>query len=175
MATDQFLRYSFELTAAALRRADGGASRLAVTFDPAIGVDGRFTACTGGWDWAPYSKDKLEGSHVFSKGIWKSVYLTASDAGSAAIAHVVPQIAYLGEYPTGESPPDHLRPAAQLRPNWRPNCVLTGVLTARPAALVDGKHAGFSLDVRVFLSAGEPPATISGWPPQLHANRPTAC
>ncbi len=38
------------------------------------------------------------GENTFSKGIWKSVWLVT--IGSAAITHVVPQIKYLGEYPT---------------------------------------------------------------------------
>ena len=45
--------------------------------------EGRFMACTGGWDWAPYSASTTKNSGnatsadapSFSKGIWKSVYV----------------------------------------------------------------------------------------------------
>jgi len=97
VAADQFLRYSFDVSDLA------GAPRthtLAVSFDPAIHVDGRFAACTGGWDWAPYSHSYLDGAHTMSKGIWKSVYLAAVPPSSAAILHAVPQIFYRGDYPT---------------------------------------------------------------------------
>ena len=38
------------------------------------------------------------GAHTFTKGIWKSVYITSTS--SAVIRHVVPQIFYEGTYPT---------------------------------------------------------------------------
>ena len=44
------------------------------------------------------SGTKLGGQKTFSKGIWKSVWLVT--VGSAAITHVVPQIKYLGDFPT---------------------------------------------------------------------------
>jgi beta-mannosidase len=65
-------------------------------------------ACSGGWDWAPYTNvTDAQGLLVFTKGIWKDVYLVR--VGAAAISHVVPQVMYLGEYPTkrlvdGEAP-----------------------------------------------------------------------
>jgi hypothetical protein len=49
---DQFLRYVFELDAVALGLRDGGGNRLDVTFGVEdVAEDGRFMACTGGWDW----------------------------------------------------------------------------------------------------------------------------
>ena len=138
-AVDQFLRYTYDVTALVSRAAScggggrgegataaGGAAtaralQLSVSFDPAIHVDGRFTACTGGWDWAPYSHTYLDGAHTFSKGLWKSVYLASSAPRSALITHVVPQIVYKGAYPT--------------------------------ARLLDGAHGGFAVGVRVFFSA----------------------
>ena len=94
-ATDQFLRYEFPLTAGMLQAGD---NELAVTFDNSIFCDGRWMACTGGWDWAPYSTTEQEGINTFSKGIWKSVYVV--EVSSAALTHVVPQVHYLGDYPT---------------------------------------------------------------------------
>lgn len=69
---------------------------LNVTF-PAnnVGIDceGRFMACTGGWDWAPYSDTyDQHHAHTFSRGIWKSVYLTTVPSGGAAMTHVVPHV-----------------------------------------------------------------------------------
>jgi len=105
VAADQFLRYEFDITAAAAAAAAAGAAShtLEVVFEPKIDVGGRFMACTGGWDWAPYTNTfATDGTtHTFSKGLWKSVYV-ASTAGAAeaAITHVVPQITYQGAYPT---------------------------------------------------------------------------
>jgi hypothetical protein len=50
-ATNQFLRYSFPLAPGMLR---AGANTISVAFDPADQTtEGRFMACSGGWDWAP--------------------------------------------------------------------------------------------------------------------------
>jgi len=120
-AEDQFLRYSFDISTAGAALA--GSNLLAVVFDPSITVDGRFMACTGGWDWAPYSDQTQPAqpgdAHVFTKGIWKSVYIVS--VSSAAITHVVPQTFYNGEY--------------VIEP------------------LEDGKHAGFTVKVRTHLWA----------------------
>jgi hypothetical protein len=58
-ATNQFRRYIFNLTPEALLRGlslSNGQRRhdLKIVFDPDISTDGRFMACSGGWDWAPY-------------------------------------------------------------------------------------------------------------------------
>ena len=52
---DQFLRYIFVLDAVGTRLAAGaGANRLDVVFGVGdVAEDGRFMACSGGWDWAP--------------------------------------------------------------------------------------------------------------------------
>jgi hypothetical protein len=47
--SDQFLRYSFSAKSAL--KAAGQSNQLAVEFDESIEVDGRFMACSGGWDW----------------------------------------------------------------------------------------------------------------------------
>jgi beta-galactosidase/beta-glucuronidase len=96
--TDQFLRYEFPLDGTLLQAGDD-ANTLTVEFDPSIDCHGRWMACTGGWDWAPYTNTKSsEGIPTFSKGIWRSVYV--AEVTAVAIKHVVPQITYLGEYPT---------------------------------------------------------------------------
>jgi len=70
-----------------------------ITFDPNIETNGRFMACSGGWDWAPYSRgfDSRGLSKVLSFGIVKPIYITK--AYSCQIIYVVPQITYMGNYP----------------------------------------------------------------------------
>lgn len=97
---DQFLRYSFPLDAADLVSTanSGAAHELTVAFDTSIDCGGRWMACTGGWDWAPYSYTKQGGANTFTKGIWKSVYVTTVE--SAAITSVAAHTFYKGAYPT---------------------------------------------------------------------------
>lgn len=72
---DQFLRYSIPLTSSTVRLLPGQhANRLDVTFGD-VAEDGRFMACSGGWDWAPYSYTSTNSSgstsgpaNTFSKG-----------------------------------------------------------------------------------------------------------
>ena len=47
--SDQFLRYSFSTTSAL--KAAGQPNQLSIVFDESIEVDGRYMACSGGWDW----------------------------------------------------------------------------------------------------------------------------
>ena len=119
--TDQFLRYKYEVSAAqgVDLASTTAVNNVTVSFDSTIDVGGRFMACTGGWDWAPYTDTFNDDAHTFSKGIWKNVYL--STVASTAIDHVVPLVMYRGGYPT--------------------------------SALVDGKHAGFDVHVKVHLTA----------------------
>eukprot|EP00038_Savillea_parva_P028912 m.67751 g.67751 ORF g.67751 m.67751 type:complete len:1029 (+) comp8463_c0_seq1:39-3125(+) len=95
---DQFLRYMYNV-ADSLHV--GGTNTLELEFDQDIFVNGRFMACSGGWDWAPYATTYNRwGTKVFSLGIWKDVYLVPVAPKAAAITHVVPAIAYTGSYPT---------------------------------------------------------------------------
>lgn len=103
--TDQFLRFTWVLneqdhfskgipTTDALRRRHG----LSISFDPTIGVNGRFMACSGGWDWAPYTQTgDSQGRGVFTFGIVKPIYLVP--LRHFAITYVVPKIYYQGSYP----------------------------------------------------------------------------
>ena len=73
-ASDQHRRYVFPVSAL-LRPA---ANQLTVSFDSSVDMSaGRFMGCSGGWDWAPYSnaRDPNTGLPVFTRGIWKSVYV----------------------------------------------------------------------------------------------------
>ena len=93
---DQFLRYVFDVRNASvdlLRETN----KLELIFDPSIDVGGRFAACSGGWDWAPYvSQDQ---GRAFTRGPWKSVYVAESLSG-VFVMHLVPRITYRGAYPT---------------------------------------------------------------------------
>ena len=72
--------------------ASEGANRLDVTFGAAGDVteDGRFMACTGGWDWAPYSTTATaQADPTFSRGILRDVYLVPVRTGGAALEVLV--------------------------------------------------------------------------------------
>ena len=93
---DQFLRYAFDVRNASIDLLRDS-NKLELVFDPSIDVGGRFAACSGGWDWAPYvSQDQ---GRAFTRGPWKSVYVAESGSG-VFITHLVPRITYRGAYPT---------------------------------------------------------------------------
>ena len=55
--------------------------------------------CTGGWDWAPVSPtEDHRHDPTFTKGIWKSVYLSRLPANAVAIHHLSPQVHYNGPH-----------------------------------------------------------------------------
>ena len=116
--TNQFLRYEFPLqnalTASAMTEQGSNAAfqqekrtlyqqshtwfsaKLTITFDPTIDTYGRFQACSGGWDWAPYTRTgDQQGSRTFTFGIWKSLYIV--EQRQLSITQVVPKIFYLGD------------------------------------------------------------------------------
>ena len=95
---DQFLRYSYDVGG---KLVAGKSNTLTLVFDLDVFVDGRFMACSGGWDWAPYATTYNRwGTKVFSLGVWKDVYLVPVAPEAAVITHVVPAITYTGAYPT---------------------------------------------------------------------------
>lgn len=63
---------------------------------------GRFMACSGGWDWAPYT-DTFEGAdHTFSKGLVRAAYVAAVPRdGGLSITQLVPTVHYRGAEPEG--------------------------------------------------------------------------
>ena len=96
-ALDQFLRYTYPITVAA-----GSTHTITVTFDWQE-IDGRWMACTGGWDWAPYTEatfpgsDASDPSNVMSSGIWKTVYVVLPSKTTefgAFVSHFTPQVFY---------------------------------------------------------------------------------
>eukprot|EP00662_Eupelagonemidae_sp_cell21_P023191 gene23191-26691_t len=94
-AANQFLRYNFPLNRSDLT-AEGNA--VEVAFSDTIACEGRWMACSGGWNWAPYTRTSQNGVQTFTRGIWKSVYVAG--VGAAAIDHFVPHVFYNGAYPT---------------------------------------------------------------------------
>lgn len=102
VSQNQFLRFT---TPVAKLLAPTQLNVLAVVFmqyaDKA-NADARFMACSGGWDWAPYTGTTVnngnEQSRTFSKGIWKSVYLVPTT--HLAITHLQAHVSYTGPYPT---------------------------------------------------------------------------
>ena len=62
-------------------------------------VVGRFAACSGGWDWAPYvSQDQ---GRAFTRGPWKSVYVAENGSG-VFVMDLVPRV---GPQPGGAGSP----------------------------------------------------------------------
>ncbi|KAG7364672.1 glycoside hydrolase family 2 sugar binding protein [Nitzschia inconspicua] len=102
-ATDQFLRYDIDLDQRVLRQGvlqgDSLRHTLTISFDPSKKVDGRFTACSGGWDWAPYAREQdAQGTQMFTLGVVKPVSVIG--VKHFYISYVVPKIYYLGDHPT---------------------------------------------------------------------------
>ena len=101
---NQFVRWSYPVRA--LLRPGGAATQeLRVEFvvaTDAANHQARFMACSGGWDWAPYTGLTV-GNHngvsrAFSKGIWKDVSLVA--LAPAALTALKVLSFYTGPYPT---------------------------------------------------------------------------
>lgn len=93
--TNQFLRRIFPLPRSILHLEHKNI--LTVTFDPDIDTRGRFMACSGGWDWAPYSmaaEASCSSRRVLSFGIYKPIYIL--EINKVAILHVIPKVRYVG-------------------------------------------------------------------------------
>ena len=96
-ATNQFLRYTYEIAALLVN----GQNTLSIRFDRSIDTGGRFMGCSGGWDWAPYSRMRDSGGRAeWTRGITGSVYLAVTDATAMAIDALSPTILYKGVPPT---------------------------------------------------------------------------
>ena len=62
VVTDQFVRTNFSVT-----RLLSDTNTLSVWFNES--AHGRWMACSGGWDWGPYSNTFEGADHTFSRGI----------------------------------------------------------------------------------------------------------
>ena len=163
-ANDQFARYQWTLDPSVHKLRTGEkANVLSVEFDPAIDTGGRFMSCTGGWDWAPYTHTYQRGARIFSKGIWKSVYLAIDQPGGVAITHVVPQLSYCGEYPTERLVDgEHAGFAVGVRVHLDAARAAKGTLTLSPGWAVAGLKAGeVAVRAQLDLPAGESNVTLS--------------
>jgi beta-mannosidase len=105
---DQFLRYILTIDDSVLQLSSSPSSssssswknglrqhELTMTFDPgtSIHLHGRFMACSGGWDWAPYAQQvDGDGISMFTFGIIQPVYLVG--VRHQYITDVVPKIYY---------------------------------------------------------------------------------
>eukprot|EP00934_Nitzschia_sp_Nitz4_P001125 Nitzschia sp. Nitz4//scaffold123_size70294//55400//58169//NITZ4_005933-RA/size70294-augustus-gene-0.65-mRNA-1//-1//CDS//3329534500//1125//frame0 len=99
--TDQFLRtiVPIPLAQSSSRHQRQRQYTLSITFDPTIPVDGRFAACSGGWDWAPYVHvADAQGKRSSTLGISAPIYIVPVQRYT--ITHVVPKVYYRGVYPT---------------------------------------------------------------------------
>lgn len=175
--TDQFLRYSFSLANFLRSHFSSSSSSsssssvpssssswlspvtthtLTVAFDFKINTTGRFMACTGGWDWAPYALPNRvtfdTAARTFSYGIWRHVYLVS--VASTSIEYVVPQIFYVGDYPV--TPLVDGQPSFQLitRVHFYTSSSVTGQLTVNIAGLNTSS-------LSVTLAAGRSNVTLS--------------
>jgi hypothetical protein len=166
-ATDQFIRYTFGVTAmdakgvklgtaAALHPAAARAvNTLTVTFGAELGIDtgGRFTH-SAEIDWAPtmttqecFGPGAKSCVSTFGFGIWKSVYVVPVAHSSASITHLVPHTFYAGGHPT--------------------------------TMLTDDTHAGFEVRVKIELAVsgdgGHGTISVLGsWPDASAVELPTA-
>jgi beta-mannosidase len=96
LMTDQFLRHSFPVQ----RWLNADQNVIQVEFYRSSSLynnETRWMACSGGWDWAPYGTTFFNGSHTFTKGMVRSVYLVPVQ--QAALTAVAPAIRYTGSFP----------------------------------------------------------------------------
>ena len=124
-ATNQFMRYVFPVQLEA-------SNVLEVTFGDCLGIDtgGRFTYSSQ-IDWAPTMLTKQGGRSTFGFGIWKSVYVVAVPAATAAISQFIPHTFFQGGHPTaiiadGAHAGFEIKASAEL---WAPAGGAAGTLT----------------------------------------------
>lgn len=156
--SDQFLRYVFEL-----KNAKPKGNTLEVTFPgSSITCEHRWSACSGGWDWAPYSDTTQEGSRTYTKGIWKSVYVAVVDQGKVFLEHMVPHTFYRGEHATVPlTDGDHAGFEVQVRLHLRALAAVNGLELCVQGSWGGGSDVCKTVDV---------PAGISNWTVTLQAD-----
>ncbi|KAG8458642.1 hypothetical protein KFE25_008439 [Diacronema lutheri] len=162
-STSQFVRAVLPLPPSAEADAERE-DELAVSFLPSALelTRGRFMACSGGWDWAPYSPTFEGDDHTFSRGLVGSAYLLALRPGELALSAVVPLVAWLGAEP----------PTAPLREGEHAGfavCVRVFAFGARAAGPVRGTlsatgswGASASASVQLDGAALAPPGRLLG-------------
>jgi len=155
---DQHLRYEFEVGALLAR---GGASNnLTISFpDPrgdARNDEGRFMACSGGWDWSQYSNVSTPGGLPFlSFGVWKDVYVVP--VRRLALRALVAQVFYGAGAPGGADAPYPAAPLTDATAGpW------TVRVTAHVAAGPGGVPAGGVVSVAGAWAPGAPASAPLG-------------
>lgn len=142
--TDQFLRSSIPLPA--------GTKSLKIIFDPNISTDGRFMACSGGWDWSPYTRTgDGRGSRTGTLGVVQPIYLVPM-LDPMVIHAVVPKLYYDGPYPTRPLNKGNFTVQVDVHFEWYGNSMKEHVVLMK---------TDFTSDIqRVSLTCGQPKATI---------------
>lgn len=176
-----FLRFVFDVTSLLVR--GGRPNVLTVAFTTSNDTrnkPGRWSACSGGWDWAPVSNTMVSPGDpygvlaTFSKGLWKGVYIAGVGGGSAAIEHVVPAISYAGPYPTAPLADDaHGGFTVSVKVAMRATAAVTGTLTVTgswggpnaTALRAVSLPAGSSDTVLAIGARGSPAADVALWWP----------
>ena len=188
-ATSQHLRYTYDISKQLAAPSAAAANSLTVSFPPTVtdtrNNPGRYPACSGGWDWVPYSNETTgrtpNGIRTMSKGLVKSVYLT--HVRQFFITAVKPLVVYLGSYPK--------EPLTDARAGgWRVDVMVylrapaAGMPTAVGGTLrvtsawggelsvpVSGLAAGVETAVNVSLAV-KPGAIRLWWPNTVSSIRP---
>ena len=181
-ASDQFLRYTFDVDCSVLVCGGEKQNTLTVAFGHALQIEthGRYTYSQT-IDWAPTMLTSgFPGDHTtFGFGIWKSVYLLP--VHSAAISQLVPHTFYQGAHPTFRlNDSDHagfeVRTLIELVCLVKVGC--SGTVTVEgdwPGAVkestdVSGLPVGTS-NVTVILSAHQTKG-VKLWHPHGHGAQP---
>jgi len=148
---DQFLRYTFDVTNIIQRSNINLLEVIFPTSKSELNDQSRFMACSGAWDWAPYGTTfTANGSHTFSKGIWKSVYLASID--TIGIEHIVPHIFYEGNYPTKPLTDDTAGPwRVEVKVHFFAPTAINGVLKVS----INGEWLGSSSSEFISLNSGK--------------------
>jgi hypothetical protein len=153
---DQHLRYEFEVGALLAR--GGAANNLTIAL-PAPGSDarndeGRFMACSGGWDWSQYSNISTPGGLPFlSFGVWKDVYIVP--VSQLSLHALVAQVFYGEGAPGGADTPYPTEPLTDAT---------AGPWTVRVTAHVVAGPAG--------VPAGGIVTALGEWAPSAPASAP---
>jgi beta-mannosidase len=95
---DQHLRYEFPVTSVLRPTANNITIHIPLPSNDKRNDEGRYAACSGGWDWALYSNTFTPGGLPWlSMGVWKSVYLV--ELAELSLRAMVPHVFYNGPYP----------------------------------------------------------------------------
>lgn len=133
-------------------------------------MEGRYSAFSGAWDWAPWTEltvprssdpTATQGAFYFSKGVWGSVYLVAAPPASPVLTYIVPHV-FLGApgtalYPTAPLTDEDNGPwAVRVTAHFLAPAEVSGTLTA----VGDWTGLNASAAEHITLSAGNSSASL---------------